>query len=317
MRKYAWLLTLVLTAALALVLAACAGEAVPSTPRSTITPTSVPPIVSPTTSTPPPLINGVPAIPHPTAGYENCLVCHETGIAGSVAVPADHAGRTNDTCTACHEEAATVTPPATTTTTATPTATATATPTATPTQTAGAPPVIPHDLAGRDDCLACHQTGVAGAPEVPADHAGRTNDTCTMCHQPGATGTPTATATATATPTTTPTATPTQTSGGIPQVPHFTDGYTQCLVCHAEGIGGAPAVPADHAGRADSTCTACHTPAATQVALQYPAIPHDLAGRDNCLACHQTGIAGAPVVPADHAGRTNDTCTVCHKAGGD
>jgi mono/diheme cytochrome c family protein len=43
-----------------------------------------------------------------------------------------------------------------------------------------------------------------------------------------------------------------------------------------------------------------------------PPIPHSLAGRDNCLGCHQTGANGAPVVPADHAGRTNDICQSCH-----
>ena len=42
--------------------------------------------------------------------------------------------------------------------------------------TTGGPPVIPHSLVGRDDCLACHQDGLAGAPQVPTDHVGRTSD---------------------------------------------------------------------------------------------------------------------------------------------
>jgi ABC-type Fe3+-hydroxamate transport system substrate-binding protein len=46
------------------------------------------------------------------------------------------------------------------------------------------PPGIPHTLEGRADCLVCHQTGVAGAPRVPADHAGRTSAVCQTCHKP-------------------------------------------------------------------------------------------------------------------------------------
>jgi len=44
-----------------------------------------------------------------------------------------------------------------------------------------------------------------------------------------------------------------------------------------------------------------------------PAIAHTLEGRADCLACHQTGVGGAKKIPADHAGRTNETCTTCHK----
>jgi hypothetical protein len=47
------------------------------------------------------------------------------------------------------------------------------------------PPAIPHTLEGRSDCLVCHQTGVAGAPRVPADHSGRPNAVCQGCHKPG------------------------------------------------------------------------------------------------------------------------------------
>ena len=65
-----------------------------------------------------------------------------------------------------------------------PTAAATATPTAATTPGAGGPPAIPHELAGREACLACH--GEGGLKPVPADHDGRTNDTCQTCHQPAA-----------------------------------------------------------------------------------------------------------------------------------
>jgi hypothetical protein len=384
MRKYAWLLALALLGALAL-LSACSGEAAPTTPRSTITPTSIPPTVTTTTTTAT-QTGGIPLIPHSIAGRENCLVCHETGIAGSVAIPADHAGRTNDTCTACHQVAGG---------TGTPTSTGTAT-------QPSSIPQIPHDITGRTDCKACHDTGIGGAIVLPADHAGRGNDICTACHQTASPPTvviaqiphsttgltdcllchQTGVGSAMAVPAdhagitngectgchfqaSNPTAinfpqiphtiagreaclachqtgaggatvvladhagrtnatctichaeSPNATSVAIPQIPHYTAGFESCSTCHATGIGGAPAYPSDHAGRADSTCTACHQPAASQVTLHYPSIDHGLAGRDQCLLCHETGIAGAPVVPATHAGRTNDTCQVCHKIGDD
>ncbi len=43
-----------------------------------------------------------------------------------------------------------------------------------------------------------------------------------------------------------------------------------------------------------------------------PPIPHSLEGRDDCLACHQVGTGGAPIVAADHVGRTNEACGQCH-----
>ncbi|MBI4186871.1 MAG: c-type cytochrome [Chloroflexi bacterium] len=52
---------------------------------------------------------------------------------------------------------------------------------------------------------------------------------------------------------------------------------------------------------------------AAPVASAPPQVPHTLEGRSTCLACHQTGIGGAPAVPANHAGRTNDICLACHK----
>lgn len=48
--------------------------------------------------------------------------------------------------------------------------------------------------------------------------------------------------------------------------------------------------------------------------LQKP-VPHAIADHADCLSCHATGIAGAPIVPADHQGRTNAMCTSCHRPG--
>jgi len=52
-----------------------------------------------------------------------------------------------------------------------------------PAITRGAPqtqPPVPHELVGREDCLACH--GTDGLEPVPADHEGRDNNTCLSCH---------------------------------------------------------------------------------------------------------------------------------------
>jgi predicted CXXCH cytochrome family protein len=114
--------------------------------------------------------------------------------------------------------------------------------------------------------------------------------------------------------------------GGIPKIPHSLDGRSACLVCHEKGVNGAPKYPPDHAGRTNEMCQACHqpgtttqapsagaTPAPTTAAGGIPQIPHPLEGRDACLACHQTGVGGAPKLLASHAGRTNDMCQGCHK----
>lgn len=55
--------------------------------------------------------------------------------------------------------------------------------------------------------------------------------------------------------------------------------------------------------------------AASGVALAYslvraasaPAVPHDTAGKEDCLSCHGSGL------PAGHAGLTNEACVTCHK----
>ena len=46
---------------------------------------------------------------------------------------------------------------------------------------AGSPPVIPHSLQLREDCIACH-TGPAAVAEIRVEHASRGN--CRQCHVP-------------------------------------------------------------------------------------------------------------------------------------
>ncbi|HSJ58015.1 MAG TPA: cytochrome c3 family protein, partial [Anaerolineae bacterium] len=45
--------------------------------------------------------------------------------------------------------------------------------------------------------------------------------------------------------------------------------------------------------------------------LQIPIVPHATEGLEDCLACHDAGQM-APF-PEDHAGRENESCTMCHE----
>ncbi len=82
-----------------------------------------------------------------------------------------------------------------------------------------AQPVIPHAIEGRNDCLMCHETGIAGAPRVPADHAGRNNSTCLICHRVAAGEAPTPAPTATPRPAVTPIVSPKEPPAKPGQVP--------------------------------------------------------------------------------------------------
>ncbi|MDE3091042.1 MAG: ammonia-forming cytochrome c nitrite reductase subunit c552, partial [Chloroflexota bacterium] len=184
-----------------------------------------------------PAQGGPPQIPHAKEGHTDCLSCHEKGVNGAPKFPPDHTGRTNDMCLGCH----TFKPGA---------ASATAAPTAasTPATLSNVPPPIPHTLEGRDQCLVCHQTGGGGAPKVPADHAGRTNDQCRTCHQPQVIA---------------PVIVPTR----VPHVPAAAN-QNSCADCHlAQGGKSADIVKqytsSIHAARG-VTCTDCHGGDATK-----------------------------------------------------
>ena len=84
-------------------------------------------------------------------------------------MPVDHEGRTNDLCLSCHI----------------PTLSSDA-----KSAQAGKPPSIPHDLAGRAECLGCHGSGTANVPQIPQSHkdAKFTSGQCTNCHQPSKQG---------------------------------------------------------------------------------------------------------------------------------
>jgi nitrate/TMAO reductase-like tetraheme cytochrome c subunit len=105
-------------------------------------------------------------------------------------------------------------------------------------------------------------------------------------------------------------------------MPHPVKGQEDCLLCH--GPDGVRPFPADHDGRGNEYCTGCHvappepTPTPTKTVAEpmpeaedLPSIPHPLEGRDDCLLCH--GLGGVKPFPADHEGRTTETCLSCHQ----
>lgn len=94
-----------------------------------------------------------------------------------------------------------------------------------------------------------------------------------------------------------------------PVMTHEAEGRADCLMCHK--AGGMKPVPEGHAGLKNDQCLMCHAKDAAVQTTAPPAIPHELEGRDNCLMCHQAG--GMKPVPADHEGRTNEECQLCHK----
>ena len=125
-------------------------------------------------------------------------------------------------------------------------------------------------------------------------------------------------------------------NGAPPTVPHGIDGMnnTSCTLCHGQGVGieGRTSRPLPHADLGQ--CTQCHVaaapaplrgssgllapstwkgkPAPEQGRRAYlgapPAVPHTLAMRENCAACH--GLHGSPGMQTSHPERRS--CLQCH-----
>lgn len=100
-----------------------------------------------------------------------------------------------------------------------------------------------------------------------------------------------------------------------PTIPHTLMGRSRCTTCHGAGISEIPLMPGTHADRTDQLCTICHKPYG-EATTSPPYIPHTLVGRSDCLICHATGIASAPVAPHDTAVVSNKNCLLCHLAKG-
>jgi hypothetical protein len=217
-------------------------------------------------------------VPHPLENRTDCRLCHETGVGEATQFPADHVGRVNEVCTVCH---------------------AVSLPVETPVAEAAAPQV-PHPLENRTDCRLCHETGVAGATQFPTDHVDRANESCLVCH-------------GVSLPEETPEA---EAEVSAPEVPHTLENRSDCRLCHESGVGGAPQFPADHADRANEACLMCHsvspTAATPGVGVAPPLAPHPVVNHTDCRLCHETGLGGTPLLPADHDSHSNEVCLDCH-----
>ncbi|MBI5486865.1 MAG: cytochrome c3 family protein [Deltaproteobacteria bacterium] len=242
----------------------------------------------------PPPSGGPPSIPHTLEGRSQCTACHSSG---PMAFPADHAGRTDSMCTGCHQ------PGASPTGADAGAADAGAGEAAPP---SGGPPAVPHTLEGRDQCTVCH--GEGGLRPMPGDHAGRTDDMCLTCHHAPAGeggGQPPV---------------PGAGVGGAPAVPHGLQGRDECSLCHS--AGGVRPMPADHAGRANGTCLACHQAGGSAEPGAAAGI-----GDADCLGCHASRGLTVPLPSGDALalyvdtesyrasvhGRAGVGCVGCHE----
>jgi hypothetical protein len=157
------------------------------------------------------------------------------------------------------------------------------------------------------DCADCHAegkditSGCAGCHEPPPDHFG---PDCEACHTPTSFK-----------------------DASLPPEMHPVElvGAHQsasCDSCHVEGqetpayvCSNCHEAPEDHLA---GECDACHAPigfeeSAAQIVGLAPEITHELAGRDDCLMCHDPEGQVKPA-PSNHADYANEQCALCHKA---
>lgn len=260
------------------------------------------------------------AIPHALEGKDQCDMCH-AGASSLKPVPADHAGRANNTCTACHKLASDKAAPAAGATTTSP--------------AAGTPSSIPHSIteAVYKDCTNCH--GQGKTKPAPANHSGFSAESCTSCHKPAAPG-------GAATPAPGATPAPAAPAGPARAIPHSVtrDIYKNCQQCHAPSVDLGIRAPANHASFTNEICQSCHKPgvvetatpsaaATSAAATAAPAAAATTAAAagtagaipaghisapdafKDCAACHGQGKLKPG--PANHATFTNESCQACHK----
>lgn len=165
---------------------------------------------------------------------------------------------------------------------------------------------VPHPMNASTDCQVCH--GPDKVRPYPENHAAFPADMCTGCHAP--------------------TLQEGERAAAAPGIPHQLAGMDDCGLCH--GPEKMKPAPDNHAAFTTDLCIMCHQPegegdgpapapaAEDEGEMEgegaAPAIPHELAERENCLVCHAPE-GGLKPAPADHAGRTNDMCQTCHQPG--
>lgn len=156
----------------------------------------------------------------------------------------------------------------------------------------GVPNAIPHPIGERTDCMLCH--GPDKVRPSPENHSSFTPEMCASCHP--------ATLLESGAPT----------GPSAPVIPHGLTGMDQCAQCH--GSDAVKPWPTGHDAFTTDLCTQCHQVAsgADETSGPPPSIPHVLTGLDQCLLCHNPE-GGVKPAPANHSGRANDTCQMCHK----
>ncbi|NJD53394.1 MAG: hypothetical protein FIB07_11060 [Candidatus Methanoperedens sp.] len=103
--------------------------------------------------------------------------------------------------------------------------------------------------------------------------------------------------------------------------------HERCISCHPEDFNGPDSCTKCHTGELKAsavvsapirphqltwdTCNRCHPKGIPNGGVESKIVYHD-----SCLKCHSTGVAGAALVPDDHAGRAGNTCQGCHKPAG-
>lgn len=145
-----------------------------------------------------------PPVPHGVIEGDDCLSCHEAGVADALRIARDHAGRLNEDCGFCHEHSGSLADD------------------------------IPHPVAGREDCLSCHSVGIGTI--LARSHLDRTNDMCRLCHLPSsAMAAEPTTSPAAVEPTPSPAAadpTPSPDPPSTPEAGFFPSGAETCAACH-------------------------------------------------------------------------------------
>ncbi|MBI4266982.1 MAG: hypothetical protein HY668_01275 [Chloroflexi bacterium] len=93
------------------------------------------------------------------------------------------------------------------------------------------------------------------------------------------------------------------------------------VACGAPSPAPAPAPKPSPAPTPTPTPAPVPTPKPTPTPIPAtpaaaPALPANHTGRTTCAACHQTGVAGAPKFPDNHASfqDTLSFCQSCHKS---
>jgi len=112
-------------------------------------------------------------------------------------------------------------------------------------------PPVPHPFAGRRNCRDCH--ALRSMIPYPLKHAGWSNESCPRCHAAVKAVAPAVVAPL---PGHSPAAT---IKDAARSMPHGQEEMENCIGCH--GFDGELPYPADHSGRKEDGCPACHKPA--------------------------------------------------------